>query len=246
MSSTGSALIAAALVLHAATLCYLFQNGMHAGSRGLSGSSAIEREVKEAIFENQVELTGKLETLVQRLHDAKKSEGDLERAMKRNEILEAEVKLLSNRLGTSHYEGFFSKVGFDGKNFREVSKSEVQEFWDRKPCNSGWQFNETDFGTKLAPCLCDVRLAAGNTSSASRSASIAWSITSQSSPSSTSGKGSASWRLVGVFAPPLSPSQRLERMSPSLTCLRNPWNSVSYGSRPMDSRVRFMSGMQSA
>jgi len=44
---------------------------------------------------------------------------------------------------------YFKKTsGFKNKNFRDVFHDEVRQFWDKKPCNSGWQFEGVKFGTK--------------------------------------------------------------------------------------------------
>ena len=76
---------------------------------------------------------------------------------------------------------YFKKTsGFKNKNFRDVFHDEVptspsttrtcicalfvqvRQFWDKKPCNSGWQFEGVKFGTKeyydrvtVRPSPCD-------------------------------------------------------------------------------------------
>jgi len=43
---------------------------------------------------------------------------------------------------------FKKTSGFTSKNFREVVHKEVRDYWDKKPCNSGWEFPGIKFGTK--------------------------------------------------------------------------------------------------
>ena len=54
----------------------------------------------------------------------------------------------SQKISATYASSKFRDVHKSGESiFPQVFHSEVRNYWDSKPCNSGWQFDNVEFGT---------------------------------------------------------------------------------------------------